>query len=134
MTDEFTVYMPWPTEVVNEAISEFNHQMHDGAGIEEISAGLHGLDFLTRASDLDDDTLARLEGAEIEARMRIELIALQEAEQRSADEQFERMKVGIKNLHRNVMSIKRRFIDSPPVDAQTLHEHVVRRVEKRIAS
>lgn len=43
--NDLIVYKEWPTSVVADALREFNNQMHDGAGIAELSAGLHGLDF-----------------------------------------------------------------------------------------
>ena len=61
--NDLIVYKEWPTSVVADALREFNNQMHDGAGIAELSAGLHGLDFLTRRSVLSADLQARVDGA-----------------------------------------------------------------------
>lgn len=52
-SEAHVVYQPWPRETINEAVTEFNAQMHDGAGAEEILAGLHGLDFLTCRSEIE---------------------------------------------------------------------------------
>lgn len=73
--EDLIIYKAWPGEEIDRAISEFNEQMHDDAEIEELQAGLRCLDFLTRASELSSIQQARLEGATIEAEMRVSLMA-----------------------------------------------------------
>lgn len=126
--DGLIVYKAWPTDVVAEALRDFNDQMHDGAGIEELSAGLHGLDFLTRRSTLSADLQARIDGAVTEARMRIELMSAREAEDRSAEEQHQRLVNAVSNLHRQIISFHRRFIDPGRFDADEVREHVQQRI------
>lgn len=75
--DELQIYKSWPADVISEAVSEFNNAMHNGADVEEIQAGLHCLDFLTRKSEIPFMLQARIEGAEVEAHMRIELLLSQ---------------------------------------------------------
>lgn len=133
MTDDLIIYTPWPLDVVNTAISEFNYQMHDGAGIEELSAGLHGLDFLTRRSALDDDTTARLSGATIEAEMRIQLIGTKEAGDRTTAENFERAERAMQVLQLQVRSIQR-LIERPRFDEDELQEYIHSRISVRKAT
>lgn len=104
--DAHIVYREWPAEVINEAVTEFNHQMHDDAGIEELSAGLHGLDFLTRRSTIDDDLQARLDGCITEANMRIELLHAKAAMDKSAEDQFKEVKRSVENLGRGIKAIQ----------------------------
>lgn len=96
--EEAIVYRPWPTKTIHDAISQFNDIMHDGAGIEELSAGLHGLDFLCRRSALDDVLQSRLDGCTVEAHWRIELLQQQEAEQRTHEENIQRAYTAIRSL------------------------------------
>jgi hypothetical protein len=103
------IYRSWPRDTISEAISEFNHHMHDGAGIEEIEAGLHGLDFLTRASELGSDLEARLDGAVTEGRMRITLML----EQLDQQEKVQRAITALKHLQVTIRGIQRR-IECPP--------------------
>lgn len=77
---EFIVYREWPVETIAEAVTDFNHGMRDGAGVDEIRAGLHGLDFLCRRSSISDDLQSRIDGAITEANMRISLISTKEKE------------------------------------------------------
>lgn len=130
MTDDLIIYTPWPLDVVNDAISEFNHQMHDGAGIEELSAGLHGLDFLTRRSELDENTTARLQGATVEADMRIQLIGAKEADERTQTENMERALRAMRGLQLQVQSIQR-MIQRPRFDEGETLEYVRSRVAAR---
>ena len=96
--DEYVIYRPWPAKTIHDAITQFNDIMHDGADIEEISAGLHGLDFLCRRSAIDDAIQSRLDGCTIEANWRIELLQQQEAEQRTHEENVQRAYVALRNL------------------------------------
>lgn len=107
MTDDLIVYRPWPLEIVNDAISEFNYQMHNGADVPEISAGLHGLDFLTRASELSDSVQARLDGALVEAHMRIELLNIKAADERTDEENRARIKSALNVIRLGLQSITR---------------------------
>jgi hypothetical protein len=126
------VYRPWPEKVIADAIREFNDQMHDGAGIPEIQAGLHGLDFLTRRSNVDDNLQARLDGAITEARMRIELLAAKEAEDRTAEEQRAMALKSVENLCLGLESIRRRFLDTDRFDAQEVREMVRLRLRRAL--
>jgi len=132
--DELTVYRQWPTEVINEAVSEFNYQMHDGAGINEIRAGLHGLDFLTRASVIGDCLHARLDGAITEAVMRIELLAAKEADSRTQEENHQRALKAVGMLHRQIEAFHLRFIDRGAFDEAKVRELVRRRIERKFTS
>lgn len=88
--DPTRVYLAWPLEKVIEAANEFRDIMHDGAGIQELQAGLHGLDFMCRGSDIPDPWASIIDARVDEAYMRIELMALQEAEQRTWEETIEK--------------------------------------------
>jgi hypothetical protein len=92
------VYREWPEQVIADAITEFNTVMHDGAGVEELEAGLHGLDFLTRRSEITETLRWRLEGVEVEARMRMQLLGEQEAAQRTRDENLKMLATSVGNL------------------------------------
>lgn len=126
MSDDLIVYREWPREVIAEALREFNDTMHNGAGIPELQAGLHGLDFLTRRSSLDDCTQARLDGAITEAHMRIELLAAKEAEERTTDDQRRLMLSAMAQVE----SVRRRFIDPGRLDADEVRELVRARVAR----
>lgn len=116
MHPDLNVYKPWPQDYINKAITDFNEAMHDGAEAEQISMGLHGLDFLTRASELDDDTRARLEGAMIEGEMRVLLLNQLEASRKSRGQLLADAIDGVKHLQRVVKSIQHRM-HNPPMTA-----------------
>lgn len=130
MSDDLIVYRQWPAGVIADAVREFNDQMHDGAGIPEIQAGLHGLDFLTRRSVVDDNLQARLYGAITEARMRIELLAAREAEERTAEEQRVLAIKTIGDMHKQIESMRMRFIDPGRFDADEVSELVRLRLDR----
>ena len=90
--------------------------MHDGADAEQISAGLHGLDFLTRASEFDDNTRARLEGAITEGEMRVILLNQLEASRKSRGQLIKEAVEGVKHLQLVVKSIQHRM-KYPPMTA-----------------
>lgn len=131
MSDDLIVYRPWPIEVIAEAVREFNDQMHDGAGIPEIQAGLHGLDFLTRRSTIDDNLQGRIDGAITEARMRVELLAAKEAEERGAEAQRALALRTMKHLAGQIAIFNRRFIDPGFYDHDQVREAIRRRVLNR---
>jgi hypothetical protein len=128
--DDLIVYRAWPTEAISDAVREFNDQMHDGAGIEELMAGLHGLDFLTRRSTVDDDLQARIDGAITEARMRIELIATKEAEDRTQAEQLARATRVIDSMRLQVDAMRYRFVDPGRFSADEVRQMVRLRIER----
>ena len=128
--DYLIVYREWPAEAIAEALREFNDQMHDGAGVEEILAGLHGLDFLTRRSTVDANLQGQIDGAITEARMRIELISAKDAEDRSAEEQRVHALNVVGQLHRQVDAFYRRFCYPGRFDADEVRELVRLRVER----
>ena len=130
--DDLIVYREWPTGVVADALREFNGQMHNGAGISELSAGLHGLDFLTRRSVLNADLQARVDGAVTEARMRIELLAEKEAADRSAEERHRHLVKAVTALNRQINSFHRKFIDRGRFDADEVREIVQQRVARML--
>lgn len=130
--NDLIVYKEWPTSVVADALREFNNQMHDGAGIAELSAGLHGLDFLTRRSVLSADLQARVDGAVTEARMRIQLLAEKEASERCAEEQHRQLIKAATALHRQITSFHRRFIDPGRFDAEEVRELVQQLIARRM--
>lgn len=130
MKDDLIVYRAWPADVIADALRDFNDQMHAGAGIDELSAGLHGLDFLTRRSELDDGLQARVDGAITEARMRIELLAAKEAEDRSCEERHKLLVKAVGNLNRQIISFHRRFIDPGRFDADEVREQVQQLVKR----
>lgn len=132
--DDLIIYKEWPTSVISDALREFNDQMHDGAGVTELSAGLHGLDFLTRRSVLNADLQARVDGAVTEARMRIELLAEKEASERSAEEQHSKLVKAITALNRQITGFHRRFIDPGRFDADEVRELVQQRGARMIQS
>lgn len=133
MSDDLIVYRQWPVDVIAEAVREFNDQMHDGAGVPELQAGLHGLDFLTRRSIIDDNLQARLDGAITEARMRIELLAAKEAEDRTAEEQRGHAIKVVGQLQKQIESMRRNFIDPGRFHADEVREMVRLRLERRAA-
>ena len=130
--DDLIIYKEWPASVIADALREFNDRMHDGAGISELSAGLHGLDFLTRRSALTADLKARVEGAVTEARMRIELLAEKEASDRSLKEQHLQLVKAVTTLDRNITSFHRRFIHPGCFDADQVRALVQRRVARNM--
>lgn len=130
MDNDLIVYRARPADVIADALRDFNDHMHDGAGIDELSAGLHGLDFLTRRSALSADLQARVDGAVTEARMRIELLAAKDAEDRSDEEQRQMLVKAVGNLNRQIISFHRRFIDPLRFDSSEVRDLVRQRVER----
>lgn len=120
--EDLNVYKAWPQDVINQAITDFNEKMHDDAEANEISAGLHGLDFLTRASEFDDNTRARLEGAIIEGKMRVELLHQLEASRLSREELLEGAIKSVRILQQSIKSIET-LIRNPPFTALEYIEH-----------
>lgn len=108
MREDLIVYRAWPTAVITEAVRELNDQMHNGAGIPEIQAGLHGLDFLTRRSIINDCLQSRVDGCITEARMRIELLSAHEAAARTSEENLKLAIVAVTGLKRLAESILER--------------------------
>ena len=114
--DEFIIYKPWPLDQINQELTEFNRIMHDGADVEELEAGLHGLDFICRASELDANTQARLDGATTEAEMRISLLL----QQRGAG--TEELISIVKKLHNNFRRIEQMLPIWAELAAERLRE------------
>ena len=131
--DGLVVYRAWPSDVIADAVREFNDQMHDGAGIPELQAGLHGLDFLTRRSSIDECLQARLDGAITEARMRIELLAAKEAEDRTAEERRAIAVRTVSELQRQIEGMRCMFIDPGRFDPDEVREMVRLRLNRAIA-
>lgn len=122
------VYRQWPLKVIHEAITEFNEIMHKDAEVEEIQAGLHCLDFLTRKSELDASTEARLSGAVTEANMRIELLL----DKLNADKEFEDWRQGaIKQVEYMKRAVDRVLDNARRVGPDYVEEYVRKRIEER---
>ncbi len=138
--DPYMVYRAWPEETVREALVEFNTQMHDDAGIEELRAGLHCFDFLCRRSDLDDTLLTRIDAAITEARMRIALLSEADAEHMSQQQWLMEVQKSVQGLQSQVNAIRNRFLPSRRSsftlgdEYDDLHEAVFNRVKARLTS
>jgi hypothetical protein len=105
------IYQPWPIEVIREAWEQFRDIMYDGAGPEELAAGLHGMDFLMRASEIPEPMLCMIDATLDGARIRIGLMREKEAAERTEAENWEHIKRGLEILRMNIKSINK-LIDS----------------------
>ena len=129
MTDSFQIYKEWPESVIMAELRVFKDMMYDGAGIAELEAGLHGLDFLTLRSPMSEDTQMFVEAAMFEARMRIDLMHQAEAAQLTKQENRKDTIKCLENLQmsiRNIQTMMRTRIDS-----DQLIDIVKKRVEER---
>jgi hypothetical protein len=128
--DDLHVYLKWPEELIKKALWDFKHGpegMYNGAGIEELLAGLHCLDFMTRASDVSEDTAMFIDAAVSEAEMRIELMAQQE--QKSADpDALKKAIVIVTSLEQQVKRLLSGIMMFREMDADELHEYVQKRI------
>lgn len=134
MESDLVVYRAWPEEVIADAVREFNDYMHDGADVGELYAGLRGLDFLTRKSSLSDNLQARVDGAIVEAHMRIELLCAKELEDRSIEEQYTQILRAVTILDKQLASIHRQYIDPGQYTDDEVTEIIRRRVDRRMSS
>jgi hypothetical protein len=106
MTDEI-IYREWPEETVMAELRVFKDRMYDGAGPEELSAGLFAIDFLTRASALSD-TAEMLVGAAVdEARMRIDLMIAKEQADMDQAQLYEHLRQGLRRLLSGVRQVQK---------------------------
>lgn len=128
--DQFQVYMAWPEETIIEQLDVFKHGengMYNGAGIPELAAGLHCLDFLTRASTMSEETQLMVESAMMEADMRIGLLTQQENYELSQKETYEKIEQCLYTLQMGLKSIQAGFkrIDTQDVmDALALRRRL----------
>lgn len=123
------VYQPWPLDTIREAWEEFSKIMYDGAGPEELAAGLHGMDFLMRASDIPDKWLTIINATLDNARIRINLLLEKEAEERTAEENHKKLVRGIEMLQWQIKSVQQIIKNAGGMDYETIREHIERRRE-----
>lgn len=101
------VYVPWPLETIQQAWEEFRDTMYDDAGVEELVAGLHGMDFLMRASDIPDTMLDMIVATLDNARMRVHLMVAQEAAQLTDKEMWDKLYQTLRGLKLQCDGIKK---------------------------
>jgi hypothetical protein len=116
---DIVVYREWPVEVIEQAREEFRDIMNDGAGVEELSAGLHGLDFLCRRSLMPDDLRDLVDATIEQAEMRIALLHHQEAATRSDDENRKRALKVLQDMRIYSLNITKRLA---PIGADALRK------------
>ena len=131
--DDFVVYRPWPADVIRAELDVFKREMYDGAGPEELRAGLLALDFLTRASEMDDTLNMFVGAAQDEAEMRIELMVRREAAEQPRAELRTRAVNGLRAFELALIRI-RSLIENAGLEAREFPEIVRERIERRIAA
>jgi hypothetical protein len=140
--DQYQVYLAWPESVIREAYEEFAKVVYGGLyeSVEEIRAGVHGLDFLCRASIIVEPLRTLIDAALNEAEIRIELEALRpsvEAAEKEAAEiekenalNFKKVESMLRSNIQFFRSISRgRF----HANVEDIRESVGRRVSARLA-
>lgn len=130
--DDFIVYRPWPADVIRAELDVFKTAMYDGAGPEELRAGQLALDFLTRASEMDDTLSMFVDAAQSEAEMRIELMVQREADDLGRAELRERAVNGLRAFELALVRI-RSLIESAGLEAREFPEVLRERIARRIA-
>lgn len=109
--DEFQIYMAWPEETIVQQLNEFKNGengMYNGAGPEQLSAGLHCLDFLTRASEMSDTTRMMIDAAVTEAETRIALMLQMEDRKLQDNELYDKIETVLKNIQAQLRVIMTR--------------------------
>lgn len=127
--DEFQVYKEWPVEQVRQAFEEFRDQMYDGAGPEELSAGLLCMDFLTRRTDLPETLAFFIENVCDQARIRIALMRAKEQDDLEESERMKRMELGVYVVTKQLEAIQKRIRGS--LDPETTRRYVEKKVRER---
>jgi hypothetical protein len=126
VSDEFTVYRSWSEADVRIAWDEFKRQMYDGAGPDELQAGIRCFDFLTRRSDLPEQLTSMIAYTIDEAETRMSLMRLQD-NQLSHDEALEKLRGALKHLKRTCENLMER---AHQMDPYTVIEHVRKMVAR----
>ncbi|HBN8251515.1 TPA: hypothetical protein L3689_001750 [Pseudomonas aeruginosa] len=129
--DEFQVYMAWPEETILQQLDVFKNGengIYNGAGPAELTAGLHCLDFLTRKSPMSENTRAILDGAVMEAEMRIDLMLQLERSEQDRQQLIEKAIQVVEQLQRQVRNITQR---ARWIDREELQEIIRRRIGNR---
>lgn len=123
--DEFEIYMSWPLGLIESELWAFKHKMRDDAEIEEIQAGLHCLDFMTRKTELSEDLTWMLESAIDEANMRVSLMIQKEDREKT----FERLNILLAGLQG---SFERTIKGLPEIDCtyEAISKYIELRREK----
>lgn len=130
--DDFIVYRPWPADVIRAELDVFKSEMYGGAGPEELRAGLLALDFLTRASEMDDTLRMFVDAAQSEAEMRIDLMVQREAQTLSRAEILDQAIRSVRHLDRSLRRIQS-LIEGAAIEAREFPEVVHERIERRNA-
>lgn len=138
--NEFQVYRAWSEDAVRQALTDFKHEMYDGAGIAELQAGLRCMDYLTKKTALPPDLVEDLESTALQADMRVELMLAQPgpgvAESANASS-LERARCGVRELQQLVQAYRRRFLGGRigyAGDPDAIYAAVQARVQARLDS
>lgn len=124
-TDEFQVYLAWPEETILQQLDVFKngeHGMYNGAGPEELAAGLRCLDFLTRGSVFGETTASLLEAAVMEAEMRIDLMLQQEDRMIDHEETMKKIEAVLRSMEHQLKSLWSRVTNLDPERVMELIE------------
>ena len=132
MTEEidFNVYKSYPPEFIQQALDDFKNIMFNGGGIDELNAGLHGLDFLTRGSDVPQPLSNFVDAAINEAKMRIEIMTTLESDNRSFEEAHKKLFATVNQLDAGIKNLQRRITMS--WDEQTVINYVRKITDKNM--
>lgn len=131
--DEFQVYLSWPEETIRQQLDVFKNGengMYNGAGPAELAAGLHCLDFLTRASTFSDATADLLEAAVMEAEMRIELMLEQEVKMLEHAEVMAKVEELLRVMQKQLQSLWSRVSNLEPERVRYLLELRLKRLRE----
>lgn len=105
--DDFIIYRAWPLEKIKEARNTFVETMHNDAGVEELQAGLHCLDFMTRASEVPEEYRYMIDSAIDEANIRIGLMLGKEVEDATQQELYNTLDASLRRLRSTVKNLQK---------------------------
>lgn len=120
--NEFTIYVPHPPEVVQESLQTFADAMRNGANVPQLQSGLHGLDFILRASEMTEFQQDRYDALRFEAEWRIDLMEAQRIAEQTLEERRTEVIDRLKVLHRQIQICSKYALRDAP-SAEQVYYH-----------
>ena len=123
----FIVYQEWTEAQVREAFEEFKYQMYNGAGSDELKAGIRCFDFMIRRSDLSQILIDYIHYSCQEAEMRIVMMDELDAINRTRGENIDRAITSIEHMKRVLDGITRQMRDGVSYSYENIERYLQNR-------